>query len=66
MGRIHPLVAENISLKRRAEALVRLVAEAELESHQLDDEMAECAAVIRDLKRILGDTEEEESTEDSD
>jgi hypothetical protein len=60
MGRIHPLVAENISLKRRAERLVRLVAEEEFEARQLDDEMMECDAAIRDLKRILRDTGGEE------
>jgi hypothetical protein len=72
IGRIHPLVAENISLKKRAEALVRLVAEAEFDAHQLDDEMAECDAVIRDLKRIMGETgageeeDDEGTSEDAD
>jgi hypothetical protein len=64
MARIHPLVAENITLKKRAEGLVRLVAEAEFEAHQLDEEMMECDAVIRDLKRILGDTGKEEEEYD--
>jgi hypothetical protein len=58
-GSVHPIVAENISLKKRAELLVRLVAEREYETHQIEDEIVECDEVIRDLSRMMGDSLDE-------
>jgi hypothetical protein len=67
---VHPVIGENISLKRRAELLVRLVAQSEFESQQIDHEIKECDDVIRDLHKMLGDDlpeppEEEPPDEDS-
>jgi hypothetical protein len=63
-GAVHPIAAENISLKKRAELLVRLVAEREYETHQVGDEIVECEEVIRGLLRMIGDDngEAEESS----
>jgi hypothetical protein len=58
-GSVHPLVAENMSLKKRAELLVRLIAEREYETHQIEDEIVECDEVIRDLSRMMGDSLDE-------
>ena len=61
---IHPVLAENINLKKRAELLVRLVAESQYENQQLEAEMKECDEVIKELRRTLGEKIEEEEEEE--
>ncbi|OHT08905.1 hypothetical protein TRFO_22396 [Tritrichomonas foetus] len=52
---IHPIVAESISLQKRAELLVRLISESEYEMQLIQNEMNECDEVIADLKKVLGE-----------
>ena len=61
---IHPVIAENINLKKRAELLVRLVSESQYENQQLESEMKECDEVIKQLRKFLGEKIEEEEEEE--
>jgi hypothetical protein len=61
MRTIHPVIGENMSLKKRAELLVRLVAQSQYETQQIDNEISECDDVIRDLHKMLGDEIPEEN-----
>ena len=57
---VHPILAENIALKKRAELLVKLVAESEYENQQIVGEIKECDEVIKQLRKMLGEQAEEE------
>ena len=66
---IHPIVAENISLKKRAELLVRLIAESEYEIQLIQSEMEEVDDIISKFKEIIGENEstktDSQTSEDS-
>jgi len=53
-SQIHPILAENISLKKRAEFLVKLVAESEYEYQQIEKQINEANDVLSGLKATLG------------
>lgn len=59
MESVHPIIAENVNLRRRAELLVRLVAKSEYENQQVEAEMKECDELIKQLKAMLGEQEPE-------
>jgi hypothetical protein len=54
VGAVHPVVAENISLKKRVELLVRLIAERQHETNMVSAEIDECDEVIQDMHRMMG------------
>lgn len=60
MDSVHPIIAENVNLRRRAELLVRLVAESEYENQQIEAEMKECDELTKKLKEMLGEQDSED------
>ena len=50
---MHPLVAENMNLKRRYELLLSLLAESDFEIQQNQKELEDVEGVISQLKEIL-------------
>lgn len=68
VDKVHPIVQESISLKKRAELLVRLIAESEYESQLIQNEMNECDEVIKSLRKVLGedDSTSQTATEEDD
>lgn len=64
MESVHPIIAENINLRRRAELLVRLVSESEYENQQIESEMKECDDIIKELKKLLGEEDENDDNQD--
>lgn len=50
-GRIHPTIAENISLKKRVELLVDLVAKSQFEANEISKDLEEATEIYEALKR---------------
>jgi hypothetical protein len=56
---VHPLIGENMSLKQRAELLVKMIAQTEYHNMQVSSEIKECDELIREMKAMLGDPMDE-------
>ena len=56
---VHPTVAENISLKKRVEILVRLLAESRYQTECIKKDIKEAQDILTELKESTGFTEQE-------